>query len=159
MADHTAQSTTKLDISTTLAFERTRVAYERTILAWVRTATSLITFGFSIYKFFQLEREGGGQNHHLIGPREFALLLVGIGLISLLKIFFTLVGSSLDLRWYTSARRAAIPPSGRRKLPTRKRQSLHSRGVTMTRYGRLHSAAAWDHPLISTGHPYRCSSP
>jgi uncharacterized membrane protein YidH (DUF202 family) len=25
------------------------------MMSWIRTATSLITFGFSIYKFFQLE--------------------------------------------------------------------------------------------------------
>jgi uncharacterized membrane protein YidH (DUF202 family) len=38
-----------------LAVERTRVAYDRTMLAWTRTATSLITFGFTIYKFFQID--------------------------------------------------------------------------------------------------------
>jgi len=27
----------------------------RTMMAWIRTATSLITFGFSVYKFFQIE--------------------------------------------------------------------------------------------------------
>jgi uncharacterized membrane protein YidH (DUF202 family) len=26
------------------------------MMAWIRTATALITFGFTIYKFFQLER-------------------------------------------------------------------------------------------------------
>jgi putative membrane protein len=73
-----------MDVATRLAFERTRLAYERTMMAWVRTATSLITVGFTIYKFFQLERgylgQGGG---HLIGARGFSLLLVGIGLGSL----------------------------------------------------------------------------
>ncbi len=43
------------DASTTLAVDRTRLAYERTLMAWIRTATSLITFGFTIYKFFQIE--------------------------------------------------------------------------------------------------------
>ena len=28
------------------------VALDRTLMAWVRTATSLISFGFTIYKFF-----------------------------------------------------------------------------------------------------------
>ena len=37
---------------TTLAVERTRLAHERTLMAWVRTATSLISFGFTIYKTF-----------------------------------------------------------------------------------------------------------
>jgi uncharacterized membrane protein YidH (DUF202 family) len=43
----------KVDASTQLAAERTRLAYERTLMAWVRTGTSLITFGFTIYKFFE----------------------------------------------------------------------------------------------------------
>lgn len=73
-----------LDRSTELAFERTRVAYERTMMAWIRTATSLITFGFTIYKIFQLEGLGRAQPDRLIGPREFAFLLVSLGLMSLL---------------------------------------------------------------------------
>ncbi|MDH5246777.1 MAG: DUF202 domain-containing protein, partial [Betaproteobacteria bacterium] len=44
-----------LDRNTALAVERTRVAYERTMMAWIRTATALITFGFSVYKFFEFE--------------------------------------------------------------------------------------------------------
>jgi inner membrane protein YidH len=84
MASLTAQAAPKLDASTRLAFDRTRVAYERTMLAWVRTATSLITFGFSIYKFFQLEHVGGEQTDRLIGAHGFALLLVSLGLVSLL---------------------------------------------------------------------------
>ncbi len=74
----------QLDRSTELAFERTRVSYERTMMSWIRTATSLITFGFTIYKFFQLEGVGRAQQGRLIGPREFAFVLVLIGLISLL---------------------------------------------------------------------------
>jgi putative membrane protein len=85
MSGRTAESATKLDVSTRLSFERTRLSYERTMMAWVRTATSLITFGFTIYKFFQLERpERRYAERGLVGPREFALLLVGIGLCSLL---------------------------------------------------------------------------
>jgi inner membrane protein YidH len=72
------------DASTRLAFERTRVAYDRTMMAWIRTATSLITFGFGIYKFFQLEMGRGANPNLLIGPREFSLLMVGAGLLSLL---------------------------------------------------------------------------
>ena len=54
------------------------------MMAWIRTGTSLITFGFSIYKLFQLEGLGHPQPGRLIGPREFAFMLVSIGLISLL---------------------------------------------------------------------------
>lgn len=76
--------------STTLAIERTYLASDRTMMAWVRTATSLITFGFSVYKFFDIERAGAaaGTPDRLIGPREFALLLITVGLVSL--IFATL---------------------------------------------------------------------
>jgi putative membrane protein len=84
MANQAAQTAGELDISTKLAFDRTWVAYERTMLAWVRTATSLITFGFSVYKFFQIVREEGQRTNYLIGPRQFGLLLVSIGLASLL---------------------------------------------------------------------------
>jgi putative membrane protein len=83
MAQQTAREAPLLDTSTALAFERTRAAYERTMMSWIRTATSLITFGFSIYKFFQLEAQDGIRRNRLIGPREFALMLVSIGLISL----------------------------------------------------------------------------
>jgi putative membrane protein len=54
------------------------------MMAWVRTAASLISFGFTIYKFFQIEINKGEPGHRLIGPREFALMMIGIGLLSLL---------------------------------------------------------------------------
>ena len=44
-----------LDTGTRLALDRTHLAHERTLMAWVRTATSLISFGFTIYKFFSFE--------------------------------------------------------------------------------------------------------
>lgn len=72
-----------LDDSTRLAFARTRAAFERTMMAWIRTGTSLITFGFSIYKFFQIETPERALHNRLIGPREFAFMLVSIGLFSL----------------------------------------------------------------------------
>ncbi len=83
MAEQNAQSALPIDISTQLAFERTRNSYETTMMSWIRTATSLITFGFSIYKFFQIETPTQRQQGYLIGPREFSLILVSIGLVSL----------------------------------------------------------------------------
>lgn len=71
-----------LDASTRLAIARTSAAYERTMLSWVRTATSLITFGFGVYKFFQIERKSD-YGQYLIGAQEFGLTLVGLGLLSL----------------------------------------------------------------------------
>ena len=69
--------------STQLALDRTRLAFERTTMALVSTATSLITFGFSVYKFFQIEanKEVPGR---IIGPREFALMMISIGIFALI---------------------------------------------------------------------------
>jgi putative membrane protein len=72
------------DALTRLAFERTRVAYERTLMAWVRTAASLITFGFSVYKFFQIEMKPAMAMSGGIGARGFGLTLIAIGLLALL---------------------------------------------------------------------------
>lgn len=71
--------------STQLALVRTWLAHERTLMAWVRTATSLIAFGFTIYKFFQLEIEAVHKwsNVGLITPRDFALMMISIGLLTL----------------------------------------------------------------------------
>lgn len=74
----------QLDTNTKLACERTRIAYDRTMMSWIRTATSLISFGYATFKFFQLELKTG-EHHpgHLIGPREFAIIMVVLGLLSL----------------------------------------------------------------------------
>ena len=75
-----------LDSGTRLAVERTRLAYERTLMAWVRTATSLISFGFTIYKFFEFESGRGSVaagEHRLLTPRQFGMIMIGTGLIAL----------------------------------------------------------------------------
>lgn len=77
-------ATASVTTSTELAVDRTRLAHERTLMAWVRTAASLISFGFTIYKFFQYLREQGElQTDRIFGPRQFAMTLIGIGLTSL----------------------------------------------------------------------------
>jgi putative membrane protein len=78
--------TKELDVSTRLAFERTRVAYERTMQAWIRTAASLITFGFTVYKFFQIDRPPNFRppQGQLIGSQQFGEILVLLGLGALL---------------------------------------------------------------------------
>jgi putative membrane protein len=70
--------------STDLAVDRTRLAHDRTLMAWVRTAASLISFGFTIYKFFQyLTDQGQTVKGRVFGPRVFALSTIGIGLAAL----------------------------------------------------------------------------
>ena len=80
------QTKAPLDLNTRLAYQRTFLAHERTLMAWVRTASSLITFGFSIYKFFQLESGMGKEfpTSQIIGPRRFSMILIFIGVVSLL---------------------------------------------------------------------------
>jgi putative membrane protein len=73
-----------LDTATKLAVERTRVAYERTVMAATRTATSLIALGFTVQKLFQFDPSRPSPPAHWIGPREFGVLMILIGLVSLL---------------------------------------------------------------------------
>jgi len=70
---------------TDLALERTVIAAERTLMAWIRTSLSMISFGFTIYKFFQYLRESGeiaGVRAH--GPRNLGLTLIAIGTLALM---------------------------------------------------------------------------
>ena len=72
--------------ATRLAVDRTRLAYERTLMAWVRTSTSLISFGFTIYKFFQYLHESqlSAPAARTFGPRELALVMISLGIVALL---------------------------------------------------------------------------
>jgi putative membrane protein len=70
--------------ATALALERTFLAHERTLMAWTRTATSMISFGFTIYKFFQFELKGATPDESLVSPRAFGLAMIAFGLVSLL---------------------------------------------------------------------------
>ena len=75
-----------LDTGTALALERTRLAHERTLMAWVRTATALISFGFTIYKFFEFESGRGAiapAASRLISPRQFGTIMIFTGLTAL----------------------------------------------------------------------------
>jgi len=67
---------------TELAFSRTILALDRTLMAWVRTAVSLISFGFTIYKFFQ-EFGRKPENARLMSPRAVALVMIALGVGSL----------------------------------------------------------------------------
>jgi putative membrane protein len=84
-AQSSNDSPAAMDASTRFSFERTILSHERTLMAWVRTATSLITFGFSLYKFFQIEQGFmlRPRTHQVIGPREFAMLMSAIGSFAL----------------------------------------------------------------------------
>jgi putative membrane protein len=90
------------DTPSRLSLARTYLSHERTMLSWVRTATSLITFGFSIQQFFRITKGATFQDKGLIGPEEFGLIMIVIGLLALLL-------ASLDHRMHIKALRAQYP--------------------------------------------------
>jgi putative membrane protein len=72
--------------TTLLAVDRTRRAHERTLMAWIRTATSMISFGFTIYKF--LAAQPGRERRFtivekILDARNFAVIMICIGLFGL----------------------------------------------------------------------------
>lgn len=73
----------ELDTSTRLAAERTRLAQERTLMAWIRTSTSLIAFGFTIFKFFQYLADQEHRRSPIVSPWVVGLTLILLGLIAL----------------------------------------------------------------------------
>jgi len=100
---------THIDVSTGLAYDRTRLAYERTLMAWVRTGVSLISFGFTIYKFFEEfhKAEPAARTGTVISVREFGIIMISIGLLSVLLATVQHVGTMRKLR----AQYAKIPYS------------------------------------------------
>ena len=68
---------------TDLAVERTVMGAGRTLMAWIRTALSMISFGFTIYKFMQAAVEGRANSvMQAMGPRRLGLFLIALGVTS-----------------------------------------------------------------------------
>jgi len=68
-----------------MALDRTQLAHERNMMAWIRTAVSLISFGFSIYKFFDFGSTKAGSEG-AISPRVFGTVMIGTGLVALAAV-------------------------------------------------------------------------
>ena len=102
--------TTTLPDATRLAVDRTRMAHDRTLMAWVRTSLSLISFGFTIYKFFEyLANERQSPTHQgLISPRVLAMMMIGIGVAALVLATF---GHRADVRALRVEYGALVPNS------------------------------------------------
>jgi putative membrane protein len=81
LVQHDPSPKSAFDTSTALSIERTIVALDRTLLAWIRTSISLITFGFSIQQFF-LIATNEAREKRLIGPKEFGLTMVILGVLA-----------------------------------------------------------------------------
>lgn len=69
----------EMKLNDRLALDRSQLAADRTLMAWVRTALSLITFGFTVYKFLQVFVE---QSKSPV-PHPQAPVVIGVTLISL----------------------------------------------------------------------------
>ena len=85
------------DIATRLAHERTdvamtrtRMAAERTLMAWIRTSLSMISFGFTILKFFEYLQESQGPLGYFQGnrARHLGQVLIILGTLILIPAIF-----------------------------------------------------------------------
>jgi putative membrane protein len=80
----TAPPSGTTESATDLAVARTILAAERTLMAWIRTALSMISFGFTIYKFLNGLNEAGGIHlRRPEEPRRLGLFLAALGTGSL----------------------------------------------------------------------------
>lgn len=75
---------------TEMGFERTVMALERTLMAWMRTSLSLISFGFTIFKFLQAMQDKSAAIREN-APRNLGLfmILLGMGVLMLAIVQFT----------------------------------------------------------------------
>jgi putative membrane protein len=71
------------DPKTLLAFARTGLAADRTLMAWIRTAFSMISFGFTIGKFFEYLNEQSHRTAREGNGHVLAVLLITLGIASL----------------------------------------------------------------------------
>ncbi|MCX7589175.1 YidH family protein [Phenylobacterium sp. 58.2.17] len=72
-----------LRLPSDLGAMRTIMAADRTLMAWVRTSLSMLSFGFTIYKFL----ESAVQSDQLAradSPQHVGLFLAGVGTLSML---------------------------------------------------------------------------
>lgn len=79
-----ADATALAEERTDLALLRSFQANERTLMAWVRTAISMISFGFTMVKFFEYLEEDKQKQFHFFGPAGVGMILILIGTIALI---------------------------------------------------------------------------
>jgi inner membrane protein YidH len=67
-----------------LGVSRTLMAADRTLMAWIRTSLSMLSFGFTIYKFLLYIRESVSEGvFRAQGPRRFGIFLIALGTLSI----------------------------------------------------------------------------
>jgi putative membrane protein len=65
-----------------LGEKRTIMAADRTLMAWIRTSLSMLSFGFTIYKFLDTAAESGALRRSS-SPQHVGLFLTGMGVAAL----------------------------------------------------------------------------
>lgn len=71
------------DTRTHMSYERTALSYERTLMSWIRTSTSMITFGFTLYKVFE-EFQRDSSQARFFSPRVVGIIMIAFGFLGLL---------------------------------------------------------------------------
>jgi putative membrane protein len=77
------RSTQLAEKRTTLGVKRTFLAFERTLMAWLRTSLSMISFGFTLAKFFQYLAQQRGEPVVGVLGRTWASDTVGLTMIAI----------------------------------------------------------------------------
>ena len=73
----------QLDEGTSLALRRSAFAAERTLMAWIRTALSMISFGFTIAKFFEYMEKSRGAPMVGMWGRTWSPATVGLAMMAI----------------------------------------------------------------------------
>lgn len=71
-----------LGLPSDLGTMRTIMAADRTLMAWVRTSLSMLSFGFTIYKFLETAAQHDALAHPN-SPQHVGLFLAGVGTASM----------------------------------------------------------------------------
>jgi uncharacterized membrane protein YidH (DUF202 family) len=82
---------------TGMSFQRTRMSDDRTLMSVIRTSLSLIGFGFTIYQTFQ-KLHDAGTIANPDAPRNFGIILVGLGIVMLIVGMIHHVQFMVELR-------------------------------------------------------------
>ena len=90
--------TSRFGLPTDLGTLRTVMAADRTLMAWVRTALSMISFGFTIYKFLEAAAKDPAIASHPESPQRVGLALCALGVASMVLGIFSYWATLKDLQ-------------------------------------------------------------